>query len=49
MPYLKLEENITEISHKRQFKMPANLFSGWESKIKAPVSECFAILWRKYG
>jgi hypothetical protein len=49
MAYLKLEESIEEISHKSPFKMPANLFSGWESKIKAAVSQCFVILWRKYG
>lgn len=45
--YLKLEESIKEISHKRPLKMPANLFSGWESKTKATVSQCFVVLWRK--
>jgi hypothetical protein len=35
MAYLKLEESIKEIGYKRQFKMPANLLGGWESKIKA--------------
>ena len=34
MAYLKLEEIIKEISHKSQFQMSANLFSGWESKLK---------------